>query len=247
MLTVDFDRLGLRPGERLLDLGAGNGRHAFEALRRGGLVTACDLSAGDLTVCNAYFAGMLETGEAPPGAFAASVQADAAALPFADGAFDRIVAAEVIEHVVDDEGAAAELARVLRPGGSLALTAPAWLSERVCWALSADYHAPAQQGGHLRVYTEVELRRLLSGAGLTPTGVGRAHALHTPYWWLRCAVGVERSDHPLCAAYHRALVWELTTRPRPLRWLERALDPLLAKSVVVYARKAPGGRAGRGG
>src|SRR5260221_547556 len=35
MLTVDYDRLGLRAGDRLLDLGCGGGRHAFEALRRG--------------------------------------------------------------------------------------------------------------------------------------------------------------------------------------------------------------------
>ena len=40
MLTVDFDRLGLQRGERLLDLGCGGGRHAFEAMRRGARVVA---------------------------------------------------------------------------------------------------------------------------------------------------------------------------------------------------------------
>ena len=35
MLTVDYERLGVRPGDRLLDLGCGGGRHAFEAFRRG--------------------------------------------------------------------------------------------------------------------------------------------------------------------------------------------------------------------
>ncbi|MFI5427919.1 hypothetical protein [Aeromicrobium sp. UC242_57] len=34
-----------------------------------------------------------------------------------------------------------------------------------------------------------------------------AHALHSPYWWLKCAVGVNREQHPLVRAYHRPLVW----------------------------------------
>ena len=44
MLTVDFDRLGLLPGDRVLDMGAGGGRHAFEMYRRGADVVAFDLS-----------------------------------------------------------------------------------------------------------------------------------------------------------------------------------------------------------
>ena len=42
MLTVDFDRLDLRPGQRLLDLGCGGGRHSYEAMRRGATVVALD-------------------------------------------------------------------------------------------------------------------------------------------------------------------------------------------------------------
>ena len=49
MLTVDFDRLGLKPGERILDMGAGAGRHAFEAYRRGGDVLAFDQDADELS------------------------------------------------------------------------------------------------------------------------------------------------------------------------------------------------------
>ena len=42
MLTVDYDRLGVGPGDRVLDLGCGFGRHAFEAARRGASVVALD-------------------------------------------------------------------------------------------------------------------------------------------------------------------------------------------------------------
>ena len=46
MITVDYDRLGLRAGEHMLDLGCGFGRHAYEAMRRGASVIACDLGGG---------------------------------------------------------------------------------------------------------------------------------------------------------------------------------------------------------
>ena len=47
---------------------------------------------------------------------------------------------------------------MLKPGGTLAVTVPAWLPEQVCWALSDEYHAPFVEGGHVRIYTEAELR-----------------------------------------------------------------------------------------
>ncbi len=241
MLTVDYDRLGLEPGDRLLDIGAGFGRHAFEAFRRGATAIACDLGRDELRECNNTFAAMLLAGETIPGATAASVQGSALSLPFADASFDRVIASEVLEHIVDDAGALAEFTRVLRPGGTLAATVPAWLGETVCWKLSEDYHAPAAVGGHVRIYTTDVLRTRLRNAGLTPTGVGHAHGLHTPYWWLKCAVGVRNDDHPAVQAYHRFLVWDITKRPLLTRVLDRALSPTLGKSVVLYAKKVSAG------
>jgi SAM-dependent methyltransferase len=238
VLTVDYDRLGLEPGDRLLDLGAGLGRHAFEAFRRGATAIAVDLSRDELTTCNATFAAMDAAGEVPRGAAAGSVQASALALPFATGTFDRVIASEVLEHIPDDGAALIELARVLRPGGTLAVTVPAWLAETVCWKLSDDYHAPAAPGGHMRIYVAPVLRSRLREAGLRPTGSGHAHGLHTPYWWLRCAVGIGRDDHPLVRAYHRLLVWDIVSRPLVTRLADRALNPLLAKSLVLYATRA---------
>jgi len=244
MLTVDYDRLGVGPGDRLLDLGAGFGRHAFEAVRRGVHAVAVDLAAGELRSCTATFAAMADTGEIPNGTSATATQASALQLPFATGAFDRVIASEVLEHIDDDVAALAELARVLRPGGTLAVTVPGWLSEVVCWKLSDEYPAPAAPGGHVRIYTAVVLRNRLEAAGFEPLGVGYAHGLHTPYWWLRCAVGVRRDDHPLVRAYHRLLVWDITHRPALTRVADRLLSPVLGKSIVLYARRLP--VAGRG-
>ena len=133
MLTVDFDRLGVQPGERVLDMGCGAGRHAFEMYRRGADVIAFDQDADELAGVAELFAAMREQGEVPAGAEADVKEGDALALPFPDGEFDRIVAAEVLEHMPADIQALDELVRVLRPGGTIALTVPRWLPEAICW------------------------------------------------------------------------------------------------------------------
>ena len=235
---MDFGRFPVGPGNRLLDLGCGAGRHAFEAYRRGADVVAFDADHGELCQVSGMTAAMAAASQAPPGARARSVGGDATAMPFGDGAFDRVIAAEVLEHLPADRRALAEIARVLRPGGLLAVTVPAWLPERICWRLSDDYHNTP--GGHVRIYTRPELEAKLARAGLTALWHHHAHGLHSPYWWLKCAVGVHRDDHPLARAYHRMLVWDIVARPPVTRLAERALNPLIGKSIVVYSRKPPG-------
>jgi len=235
VLTVDFDRLGLLPGDRVLDMGCGAGRHAFEAYRRGADVVAFDQDADELAKVSDLFHAMRQAGEVPEGAEADVKQGDALQLPFADGEFDRVVAAEVLEHIPADITAIEELARVLRPGGTLAVSVPRWFPEVVSWKLSDEYHQV--EGGHIRIYTDKELVDKVTRAGLVHEGTGYAHGLHSPYWWLKCAVGVDNDDHPLVRAYHRLLVWEIMKQPAVLRMAGRVLDPLIGKSLVVYLRK----------
>ena len=235
MLTVDFDRLGLRPGDRVLDMGCGAGRHAFEMYRRGADVMAFDQDADELSGVRDLFVAMEEAGEVPPGAEADVKEGDALSLPFADGEFDRIVAAEVLEHIPADIQAILELARVLRPGGTMAVSVPRWFPELVCWKLSDDY--PTTPGGHIRIYSDKELVGKVVNAGLELQGKDHAHGLHTPYWWIKCAVGVKNDEHPLAKAYHRLLVWDIMKRPLVLRAADRVLNPLVGKSMVLYFRK----------
>jgi SAM-dependent methyltransferase len=238
MLTVDFDRLGLRPGDRVLDMGCGAGRHAFEMYRRGADVLAFDQDGDELARVLEMFGAMREAGEVPLGAEADIKQGDALAMPFGDAEFDVVVAAEILEHIPDDETAIAELVRVLRPGGTIAVTVPRWLPERICWALSDAYHEV--EGGHVRIYTGDELVGRLTAAGLEFLGKDHAHALHSPYWWLKCAVGVDNDRHPLVKAYHEVLVWDIMKRPgysAVTRLAEKALNPLIGKSLVLYLRK----------
>jgi SAM-dependent methyltransferase len=235
MLTVDFHRLPIQPGTRLLDLGCGAGRHAFEAARRGAEVVALDTDHGELERVRATAAAMADAGEIQPPASLTAAAGDATRMPFPDGSFDLVIAAEVLEHIPADQGALNEISRVLRPGGIAAVTVPAWLPERVCWALSDDYHNVP--GGHVRIFTRRELEIKLRRAGLAVGSSHRAHALHSPYWWLKCAVGVHDDDHPLASAYHKLLVWDIMRKPAATQLADRALNPLLGKSLVVYATK----------
>ncbi len=237
MLTVDFRRLPDLTGTSLLDLGCGAGRHAFEAARRGAQVVALDADRGELDRVLAVAAAMAEAGEVPTGAAIRPAAGDATAMPFADDTFDVVIASEVLEHIPADATAFAEIARVLRPGGVAAVTVPAWLPERVCWLLSDDYHNTP--GGHVRIFTRQELHVKLARAGLAPEGQHHAHGLHSPYWWLKCAVGVHDDDHPLASAYHKLLVWDIMRKPAVTRVADKALNPLIGKSLVIYATKPP--------
>ena len=188
----------------------------------------------------AMFGRHAPAGEAPAGrARGTPSTATRSALPFADGAFDRVIAAEVLEHVPDDAAAMAELARVLRPGGTLAVTVPRWFPEQVCWALTDGLPRPRRAR---RPRPHLPPRRARGPAGSAPACGRRRRTTPTPctrpYWWLRCAVGLDRPDRlagaglpPLPGVGHRR-------RPRSTRAAERALDPVLGKSLVLYAGEA---------
>jgi SAM-dependent methyltransferase len=235
VLTVDFDRFPVGPGDRVLDMGCGGGRHAFALYRRGADVVAFDMDAAELKDVAGMFQAMADEDEVSGSATAGAVRGTAYALPFADDSFDRVVAAEVLEHLPEDTRAMTELFRVLKPGGLMAVTVPRWGPELVCWALSSAYHEV--EGGHVRIYRGAELRRRLTRAGLEPVDGHHTHALHAPYWWLKCAVGVDDGEHPLVRAYHRLLVWDMMKAPRITRLAERLLNPVVGKSLVVYLRK----------
>jgi len=83
-------------------------------------------------------------------------QADAARLPFASGSFDLVTALDALEHVEDDAAALRECLRVLRPGGALLASVPAF---RSLWG-SVD-----ELGHHHRRYRRRELRARIEAAG----------------------------------------------------------------------------------
>ncbi|MEV4533159.1 demethylmenaquinone methyltransferase [Asanoa sp. NPDC049518] len=99
--------LGLQPGEKVLDVGAGTGVSTEELARSGAYAVGADLSVGMLR------AGRHTRPTVP------LLAGDALALPFADATFDAVTISFALRNVVDTRGALRELARVTRPGGRL--------------------------------------------------------------------------------------------------------------------------------
>jgi SAM-dependent methyltransferase len=163
------------------------------------------------------------------------IVSDIRELPFKSNFFDVVICSEVLEHIHEQEKAVEELVRVLKPRSHLVVSVPRYLPERICWALSNDYHDA--NDGHLRIYRKGELTALLEGAGTTLRASHFAHSLHTPYWWLKCLVGPTRANSVLVNLYHRFLVWDIMKGPWITRFMDSLLNPVLGKSVVLYVRK----------
>ena len=89
---------------------------------------------------------------------------------------------------------------MLRPGGRVAATVPTRWPERVSWALNWRYHDTP--GGHVRIYRQHELEQKLERAGFFLRGSHHAHAFHSPYWWLKCAYGLDNTDAAPVKRYH---------------------------------------------
>ncbi|MFH1886796.1 MAG: class I SAM-dependent methyltransferase [Pseudomonadota bacterium] len=235
VLTVDFSRLALAPGSRVLDVGCGTGRHSWEAAKLPGVhVTAADRDPERLARARGMFVLMYMEGQWGGGPVGL-VCVDAAALPFPGGHFDLVICSEVLEHLPDDRAAVAELARVLKPGGVLAVSVPRSLPERLCWKLYAGY--PEMAEGHLRIYTPRALAKLFAGRGLSLSDGHLAHALHPPLWWLKCLAANLSPMESLAGAYEKFLAWHIRKQPALTALANRLLAPVLAKSVVLYFKK----------
>ena len=193
----------------VVDLGCGDGS---------ALAVAAEQNPGH------RFAGIDWSGDALRGARALGLTvlrgSVNARLPVADGAADVVIMSEVIEHLVDPDGAVAEVRRVLRPGGSLVLSTPnlaAWYNRALlAFGIQPVFSEVSLHGvfgrpgsvvaGHLRLFTRRALTQFLAASGfgcVTVTG----------------------------ARYHDV--------PRPLGPLDRAFCrwPSAASILLVHARK----------
>jgi SAM-dependent methyltransferase len=244
LTTIDFSRFKLKPGDRVLDLGCGEGRHAITAYLDARVdVVGLDLSLEDLGTARGRFTEFEDAGDS-----SRSVNftcASGLALPFADATFDKVICAEVLEHIPEYQGVLMEIKRVLKPGGQFAASVPRFGPEWICWQLSDAYHEVP--GGHVRIFRKRALKSSIESIDMVCFDEHWAHGLHSPYWWLRCLFWERGEEVWPVKAYHQLLVWDLMQKPWLTRTLEWLMNPLWGKSNVMYfVRGAENPGAARG-
>ena len=231
MLTVNFKMLRPEAGDIVLDAGAGEGRHTFALCREGCRVFALDRDLTSLNKARYALKDMENKGFYTKNVVI--LQGDNLRLPFPDHTFHKIICAEVMEHIHEDDKAAEEFFRVLRPGGDIAVTVPTPFTERIYGGLSERYFNTP--GGHIRIYQPKELGDVLRAAGFRITGMSFAHAFHSLYWVLRCLCGLDNDQAAIPKLYHRFL-HKVVLDPILMKW-EKSCNRIFPKSIVIYAQK----------
>jgi ubiquinone/menaquinone biosynthesis C-methylase UbiE len=174
-----LDLLDLRPGERVLEVGCGNGIVLCDLARR---VTPPGLSIG-LDPSPALLAIARElAARAVPGASVQLCQGDARALPFKDGQFDAVLAATTLAHIPDGQQAILEMVRVTGPGGRVGILEQdpdSYLLSHPDRALTRRIVAAYTDQGYANGWLARQLPRMLTSAGLQDVRVRAFASIET--------------------------------------------------------------------
>ena len=242
--SIDPALLEISADDRVIDLGCGTGRHVLELSKTPANIIGADISRDDIRAGRYLLEIMRRRGEV--NARVHWLQTAGERLPFKDGAFDRVICTETLEHVDDDAVLARELVRVLKPGGILAVSVPDEFSEKVFWKLSTNYRTHV--GGHVRIYRRGDVVRLLRGAGLEPYAVRYRHSLETAYWLSHIAFWSDWGKQgPITRAFRNLLDSQRARKSRIVSALDDVGNRVLPKSIVVYSRKPLHARDGANG
>ena len=236
MKTINYQILQLDKGERVLDLGCGEGRHVSSIAFDYNIESiGIDLSPDDIKKAKTKAQELSQVSTKPLQLL--FLAGDGTQLPFSDNSFDRIICSEVLEHIPDYQQVLVEIQRILKPKGLLAVSVPRYWPEKICWWLSKDYPAPSSPGGHIRIFKANHLKKDIEQHGFKQYAYHWAHALHAPFWWLKCLFWESKDRSLLVRWYHKILVWDLVKKPKLTQGLEKLLNPVMGKSIVMYFTK----------
>lgn len=235
MITIDFSRLNILPGDKILDIGCGEGRHTIKACQeKDTICIGADFGFKNLVETREKLGYHRLINDLSCRSYDLFCM-DVTHLPFCDNSIDTVICSEVLEHIPDDNKAMSELVRVLKPGKILAISVPRSWPEKICWRLSDEYFNANM--GHVRIYDKKALIKAVESFGVTRFATHHAHSIHAPFWWLKCFVGPNRTDSKIVNLYHRLLVWDLMKKPKLTSFFDKLLNPILGKSLVLYFKK----------
>lgn len=228
--TIDFDVFEIEPGEIMLDLGCGTGRHSLCKKITGATIIPLDVDEESLNEIK-YTLGNSE--QFHNGNKIHLLRGEALHLPFPDESIDKVVCSEVLEHIHEYENCLSETWRVLKPSGELAVSVPTRFSE-----LIYDYFAEEYLGkpkGHVHVFSKDKLISEIEKKGFEIWKTDTGHSLHFFYWFLRSIFGIEEENNLLPKAYHSFL--EKADGSPFWKSVEDSLNNLFPKSLIIYAQK----------
>ncbi|MBT3176540.1 MAG: class I SAM-dependent methyltransferase [Desulfobacula sp.] len=235
MITIDFKKLDIRPDDRILDIGCGEGRHTIKACQQKDTIcVGGDFGFKSLVETKNKLAFHKNFNDLNCKSVDLSCM-DVTRLPFKNSSFDSVICSEVLEHIRDDARAISELVRILKPKKILAVSVPRFWPEKICWLLSDEYFNANM--GHVKIYKKKSLIQTIESFGVKHYASHYAHSIHAPFWWLKCFAGPNRTDSKPVNLYHRLLVWDLMKKPKLTYTIDKLLNPVLGKSLVLYFKK----------
>ena len=163
------------------------------------------------------------------------LKGSAYSLPFPNDTFDLVVCSEVLEHLHEYDDAVKEIFRVLKPRGKFYASVPASWPEKICWFLSKEYQN--QPGGHLRIFDQKKLIHQIEESGFKFLASEKFHAIHSPYWWLRCFFWNSQDSNILVRFYKKILERHILKKPIIINSIDKLLNPLMGKSFSMYFEK----------
>ena len=233
MLTFNLKKYDLKNDGVLLDVGCGEGRHIFGVMQDYPLMKCIGIDMDHESIKIAeegydYFKSISHAG-------AEFLKGSAYNIPFPDNFFDLVICSEVLEHLHEYNDAVREMHRVLKPGGKLYASVPASWPEKICWNLSKDYQN--QPGGHLRIFNQKKLVSEIQDEGFIFLSSERFHAIHSPYWWLRCFFWNSQDSNFIVKLYKKILERHILKKPLLIDMIDKLLNPILGKSFSMYFEK----------
>ncbi len=227
-LSIRPDLLPSSASSRVIDVGCGDGRHIVEAARRDCFAVGLDYDAEELRRARERI-----------GAHHVDlVVGDATRLPFRDSVFDAVICTETLEHLPDDAGAVREIARLLRPGGTLLGAVPSHFTELLFWRLSYGYWHT--RGGHVRIYRPRQLVAKLARSKLRVVEVRYVHFVDSLIWLRFCLTDYLRHTRRPATDFEAAVMLARAAG-RPIATWRTRLRSGIAHSRFITAIDMAGG------